>query len=168
MLRANPFTRLPLTVQWLSDEHFTEFPAERVPPLHMSIRCGRIICKQKATDIDIDILSSQNVVQFCDFCDNIIEKPLEQMITCINTSCKLISHIICLAEAFLKGNTDKGQIIPVQGMCPVCQKEILWGDLIRKKKGCCDIEQDLNNTDIFEVKDLSDGEEEDDDETEME
>lgn len=170
MLRSKPFTRLPLTVQWLIDEHFTEFPADRVPPLHMAIRCGRIKTKNKpkTNNIDIDIVSSQNVVQFCDICDNMIEKPLEQMITCINTSCKLVSHIICLAEVFLKGSDDKGQVIPVQGTCPVCQNEFLWGDLIRKKKGCCDIEPDLNNTDVFEVKDLSEEEEDDDDETEME
>lgn len=166
MLRSTPFTRLPLTIQWLSDDHFTEFPVERLPPLHMPIRCGRITCKRKTNEIDLDIVLSQNTIQFCDICDNIIEKPLEQMITCINSCCKLVSHVICLAEVFLKGNENKGQVIPVAGTCPVCHKEFLWGDLIRKKKGCCDIEPDLNNTDVFEVKDLSDEDVEDDD-TEM-
>ncbi|XP_063709900.1 structure-specific endonuclease subunit SLX1 homolog [Culicoides brevitarsis] len=170
MLRVCPFTRLPLTIQWLSDDHHTEFPAERVPPLHMAIRFGRITCKRKAQNVDQDILSSQGTVQFCDICDNVIEKPLEEMITCLNSSCKLVSHVICLAEVFLKaGNENKGQVIPVQGSCPVCEKDFLWGDLIRKKKGCCDIEPDLNNTDVFEVRELSDDENDDecDDNPEM-
>uniref|UniRef100_A0A336KCT8 Structure-specific endonuclease subunit SLX1 homolog n=1 Tax=Culicoides sonorensis TaxID=179676 RepID=A0A336KCT8_CULSO len=169
MLRVVPFCRLPLSIQWLSDDHFTDFPVERIPPMHMAIRCGRITCKRKTNEIDTEIVSSQNVVQFCDICDNIIENPLNEMITCVNVSCKLVSHIVCLAEQFLKGNEDKGQVIPVQGKCPNCLKELLWGDLIRKKKGCCDIEPDLNNTDAFEIKDLSEDEDnnEEDDETEL-
>lgn len=162
MLRVCPFTRLPLTIQWLSDEHHTEFPPQNVPPLHMAIRFGRITCKRKANNIDQDIVSSQGTVQFCDICDKIIEKPLEEMITCLNSSCKLVSHIICLAEVFLKAE-NASQIIPVQGSCPICEKEFLWGDLIRKKKGCCDVEPDLNNTDVFEVRELSDDDDGDED-----
>ena len=28
------------------------------------------------------------------------------------------------------------ELVPVQGQCPTCGKEELWGDLIKKKRGC--------------------------------
>lgn len=40
--------------------------------------------------------------------------------------------MICLSKKFLQ----KGEFIPIEGKCPKCGEIFLWGDLIRKYKGC--------------------------------
>lgn len=161
MLRTPPFCRLPLTIQWLSDEYLREFPIEKSPPMHMPIKYGRIKIKKKVSDIDNDIiiLSQQDAgMQFCDICNKYIQSPLTEMITCLNSSCKMMCHIYCLAGKCLHGIENKGELIPINGVCPVCDVEFLWGDIIRKKKGCNDIVDDLNNTDALEIGDISEDE----------
>ena len=36
----------------------------------------------------------------------------------------------------LKENRKEIIQVPVSGNCPTCEGESLWGDLIKKKKGC--------------------------------
>lgn len=62
-------------------------------------------------------------------CSSVTEKD---SVTCIKPNCFLNVHLICLAKVFSKD----GMILPVEGTCPTCKTSILWGDLIRKKKGC--------------------------------
>lgn len=65
----------------------------------------------------------------CIVCNKIIkEKPLQ----CLGINCGAVSHIICLSKCFL----EKGEFIPIEGKCPKCDGIFLWGDLIRKYKGC--------------------------------
>ncbi|XP_055601915.1 structure-specific endonuclease subunit SLX1 homolog isoform X2 [Uranotaenia lowii] len=71
---------------------------------------------------------------------------------CIQSSCRLICHIECLASRCL----EPGQYVPVAGKCPICDSYFLWGDLIRKANGCSDLVQDLDNTTVLEVDDVSD------------
>ena len=56
--------------------------------------------------------------------------------------CDAEFHIVCLSERFLADEVKAGfaetdsQIVPVSGRCPRCKTELLWGDLIRFKRGC--------------------------------
>lgn len=157
MLRTAPWNRLPLTVQWLNAEFFRDFPADKIPPLHIPIRkCGRIKIRKKvsAVDEDVRLTQSQGLTRSCLLCDKTIGQPLEEMVTCIYQNCRLVAHIVCLAKSCLVANP--GQLIPVQGKCALCDREYLWGDVIRKQKGCSDVVEDLNNTDAFEVNEISD------------
>ncbi len=44
--------------------------------------------------------------------------------------CGAVSHIVCLANHFTRG--EEGQrLLPVRGACPVCDQVSLWGDIIR-------------------------------------
>ena len=47
-------------------------------------------------------------------------------------------HLICLAAHFRRTGSEKNSqfFIPVDGQCPVCDRYMFWGDIIRKKKGC--------------------------------
>lgn len=51
--------------------------------------------------------------------------------------------MICLANLFL----EPGQFVPIEGECPACRRHMLWGDLIRKQNGCCDLQTDLDEDD---------------------
>ncbi|XP_017374632.1 structure-specific endonuclease subunit SLX1 isoform X2 [Cebus imitator] len=47
---------------------------------------------------------------------------------CPHPGCLLRAHMICLAEEFLR--EEPGQLLPLEGQCPSCEKSLLWGDLI--------------------------------------
>ena len=42
MLSVCPWRRLPLTVRWLVQEYYRDFPSERQPPAHMPIAYGPV------------------------------------------------------------------------------------------------------------------------------
>eukprot|EP00041_Stephanoeca_diplocostata_P022817 m.549282 g.549282 ORF g.549282 m.549282 type:complete len:74 (+) comp22158_c1_seq110:1594-1815(+) len=47
----------------------------------------------------------------------------------------LVSCIRCLAELFLseeRDTTDAARVLPLRGRCPLCARELFWGDLIRE------------------------------------
>lgn len=56
----------------------------------------------------------------------------DDKLTCLNASCELVAHLTCLADLFLA----PGEYVPIGGNCPFCNAKLLWGDLIRKMKGC--------------------------------
>lgn len=79
-------------------------------------------------------LLSQNdsdpTFHYCFICKDLIEPGKE--LKCLNFNCDLVSHIICLSKCYL----SKGQYVPIDGNCPKCKNNFLWGEIIRKYKGC--------------------------------
>lgn len=61
----------------------------------------------------------------------------EAGLSCINRSCNMKAHSVCLAKEFLKSDTES--ILPIEGDCPGCRKRLLWGDLIRRFNGALDL-----------------------------
>ncbi|CAI9744297.1 structure-specific endonuclease subunit slx1 [Octopus vulgaris] len=138
MLRVGPWKRLPLTIRWLKQEYQREFPPKLLPPTHMPIVYGpvqsRKISRSKtSTPADTEGLDVK--LNTCSVCRELIVDNLAEL-KCL--SCTARSHITCLAKHFLSKNLleDTLSILPVDGNCPVCHQELLWGDLIRLKKGC--------------------------------
>ncbi|XP_014204863.1 structure-specific endonuclease subunit slx1 [Copidosoma floridanum] len=144
MLKVGPWSRLPLTLRWVDDDFGQSHSTQVSPPLHMPIVYGKVVSKKpegasnktdesekaknrgKENEIDNDAEES-----VCSICSTWVDKG--DRITCIKLSCRLVSHLVCLAESFTGGT---GMILPVEGSCPLCHSEVLWGDLIRKKIGC--------------------------------
>ena len=50
---------------------------------------------------------------------------------CLYPTCSMESHIICLAQHFCPNH-----VLPIEGDCPSCGRSLLWGDLVRFKRGC--------------------------------
>lgn len=151
MLKIPPWNRLPLTIQWLNDEHHREFPVGNAPPMHMAIKCGKLKMLPKPSVAE-EVLSK---IYFCTICDSIIENVQLELMTCLSSGCQMTGHITCLAEYFLKN--DPGEIIPMLGKCPECNTELLWGELLRKSKGCNDIVPDLSRAnESIEIDEVSD------------
>lgn len=120
----------------------------------MPICCGKVTsCKVKQTQRtnEDNILSQESQLPmkksliFCSLCgSSMIEKD---SITCVKPKCLLMVHLICLAKEFCKDD----MILPIEGICPTCKSNVLWGDLIRKKNGCYqdleEIDTDFSNND---------------------
>lgn len=98
----------------------------------MPISIGAVISKK----IDKKSQEKTNTEAHVDFC-NICYTTRGLFVNCLNSRCKLRAHMRCLSKYFLQ----PGEYVPVEGECPQCHDHFLWGDLIRKFKGCCD--QDL-------------------------
>ncbi|XP_078508466.1 structure-specific endonuclease subunit slx1-like isoform X1 [Lissotriton helveticus] len=155
MLRVAPWCRLPLTVRWLKQEYRHDFHPALEPPLHMPVSFGQVRAKARAKGSqrkergapeqgsepqsaagDMEpLLSSQrdSTKQRCRVCCQRIQGD-DDALQCFHPSCAMRAHITCLAEAFLKDEPD--HFIPVEGQCPGCKNTVLWGDLVRHKKGC--------------------------------
>ena len=107
--------------------------------------------------------------------DVIIEDPLcglciqsisseEDLVTCISPKCGTVSHITCLGQHFRQTSQARNTLdylLPVEGTCPVCDFHCLWGDIVKKKKGCyenlpfkVDVsdEEDESENEDFKVK----------------
>lgn len=148
MLRVGPWFRLPLTIRWLVPELSKDFPTDRLPPIHMPLVYGKVIIKKKKIkkflhnyDNDDDIFFSvidNNSITVCSICNNLIDdndnsNEDSDKVRCLKPVCKFVSHLICLAKKF---NDNHLMILPIEGNCPECGINVLWGDLIRKMKGC--------------------------------
>ncbi|UJR28369.1 hypothetical protein I4U23_009612 [Adineta vaga] len=137
MLSIGPWTRLPLTIRWLTDKKQT---LERIPPFHMPITSGPINVSKNTNTIPSKRKKNNNHIlptttiedsktfSTCNLCNDLIQ-PL------VNVSCPKCSmpfHIICLSKYFLK-NSNQHYIIPIDGSCPSCSKNLLWGEIIQNK-----------------------------------
>ncbi|RZC33641.1 structure-specific endonuclease subunit slx1 [Asbolus verrucosus] len=137
MLLVGPWRRLPLTIRWLNDDFVRDLA--KTPPMHMPICYGPVISKKLPATSEP---SDEKATVFCYFCKGGVEKGMK----CLSPDCDVVSHVICLSKCFVK----KGEYVPIEGDCPSCNKTYLWGDLVRKYKGC------YNNADVLVRADAGD------------
>ncbi|XP_059211356.1 structure-specific endonuclease subunit SLX1 [Centropristis striata] len=122
MLRVAPWHRLPLTARWLQQEYRMDFEPSLQPPLHMPIAYGTVRAKKKQQQS----AGEEGKTSRCCLC----KEPLKasEKLSCLDPSCRMKSHVVCLAKRFLR--KDSSHLLPVEGECPVCQRSVLWGTLI--------------------------------------
>lgn len=154
MLKVGPWCRLPLTIRWLDDDFAQTYSTSFSPPLHMPICYGKVVPRKvakKNTREKINVTSrieDDQPVLLCMICGLISEK--QESVECIKPNCRLKAHLICLSRIF---STD-GNILPIEGTCPSCNTNVLWGDLIRKKIGCYqDLQNDVDSTPFIIISD---------------
>nr|XP_023014784.1 structure-specific endonuclease subunit slx1 [Leptinotarsa decemlineata] len=144
MLKIGPWCRLPLNIRWLNQEFIREFPVQMLPPMHMPICHGPIVSK-KLPKSSQELSQTTECSNQCNICfETVEERPLR----CLNNNCNLNCHIICLSKYFLQS----GEYVPLEGNCPKCDKTFLWGDIVRKYKGCynnIDVEINIDSANDF-------------------
>ena len=101
------------------------------PPLHMPIVYGSVTSKKLATGVQLENMHEAHSNELCYGCYTVIEK--EDLMICVNPKCEVKCHVTCFSKYFF---CDSNDIVPVEGNCPSCDVHLLWGDLVRKKKGC--------------------------------
>lgn len=156
MLHVGPWSRLPLTVRWLDDDFGSSYATQVSPPLHMPIGYGKVTSRKpkdaskgKKAKLDaVAALMEKKEEEKCLLCSKSVES--EDRISCVKPGCQLVAHLICLAGAFKQDE----MILPVEGVCPVCDTSVLWGDLIRKKIGCnMHLDEEENNCESSDYSD---------------
>lgn len=71
----------------------------------------------------------------CDICDQDLQHNSGLYTICPNLDCNTITHMTCLSQHFLQGEKDEQsseQLVPVKGLCPGCQMEIRWNDVVKE------------------------------------
>lgn len=102
----------------------------------MPICHGRVKIKAISKQSQMEKALNDIRTPICEICSNFVQPDL--LISCVTPNCRFVGHLKCLAKSFL----EPGQYVPIEGMCPCCKRtNILWGDLIRKKNGCSDLEK---------------------------
>lgn len=146
MLNTCPWCRFALTIRWLKQQYVLDFPLEYNPPSHMPITYGPVRIKEGKTNTrrendgssnqqgdDEEFQSLQRNSVRCCVCRE-RTRDSDTLLKCVHPKCSMQAHIICLAKKFL--SSQPGQIVPIDGKCPVCKAVVLWGDLIRARQGC--------------------------------
>uniref|UniRef100_H2YCB7 Structure-specific endonuclease subunit SLX1 homolog n=1 Tax=Ciona savignyi TaxID=51511 RepID=H2YCB7_CIOSA len=154
ILCQTPWKKLPLTVQWLMQKYVTDMSP--LPPDHMPIAYGPITAKikQHATKENgnyclslanrISLKSSkpsrnnplfqQKCCEICNVHTNIETSVIKDcFVVCIHNTCNASYHILCLAKNLLSSSPE--QLLPLEGLCPICKQPLLWGEIIRKSQG---------------------------------
>lgn len=151
MLLSGPWCRLPLTVRWLRPElkGSVDFSPDRSPPMHMPIVYGQVksvSLKKKKSKGGQAAQENNDEELLCGLCMKNVDKLHQAQ--CLSTKCSSVYHIVCLADQFRKSGSEKNSefFLPVEGQCPICDRYTLWGDIIRKMKGCYEdlAEEDKN------------------------
>src|SRR2546423_6743725 len=71
--------------------------------------------------------SRSNISISCDICHKPIPQNHLEISLCPHETCPSVTHLKCLASRLEKSKS----ILPSKGSCSICNKEILWGDVIR-------------------------------------
>ncbi|XP_064218688.1 structure-specific endonuclease subunit SLX1 isoform X1 [Aotus nancymaae] len=132
MLRAPPWARLPLTLRWLRPDLRQDLCLP--PPPHVPLAFGppppqAPTLRRRAGPFD-DAKPEPDqgdAGACCVLCARTIQDE-QGPLCCPHPGCLLRAHMICLAEEFLQ--EEPGQLLPLEGQCPSCEKSLLWGDLI--------------------------------------
>lgn len=152
MINIGPWNRLPLKVRWLEENYVTKFPDGRLPShmeiCHGAIRARHVRVGRRRTISSQAVMDAINAQKECHLCMEEIENIEVDRVFCVNSKCKLVSHIKCLAKICLENSS--GHFVPIEGVCPLCDKKFLWGDVIRKKKGL-KVDDDESDEEEFDV-----------------
>ncbi|KAH8393844.1 hypothetical protein KR215_002260, partial [Drosophila sulfurigaster] len=131
MLNVGPWHRLPLTVRWLETDYERSFPIEL--PQHMSIVSGKVAITASQRKQHLDCPATTTIwAPECHLCMKRIEQPERSRLGCLNASCRLTCHMLCLAN-YLLGD-QPGQYIPIGGECPLCETHLIWATLLQRKR----------------------------------
>ncbi|XP_014118022.1 PREDICTED: structure-specific endonuclease subunit SLX1 [Pseudopodoces humilis] len=137
LLRAPPWSRLPLKIRWLRPPR----PAlELAPPPHVVEEEGAGPPRLKRRKG-----RSQETAAAADGCGLCGEDLATPLLRCPRPPCSMAAHPPCLARLFLA--PEPRQLLPITGACPRCHAQLLWGDLIRRCKGEAEPEEEWEEPD---------------------
>jgi structure-specific endonuclease subunit SLX1 len=67
----------------------------------------------------------------CVVCHKPIQAGAGLHVVCSNDGCEGVGHLLCWSRHMLLDN-EAEDILPIQGHCPKCKGEVLWGDMMKE------------------------------------
>lgn len=131
ILGVGPWHRLPLTIRWLETEYQRDF--QMPVPRHMLIVSGKLAIT--ASQRHLNAKRTAATVAWsseCHLCMQPIDQSKHSHFGCLNASCCLSCHMLCLANYLL--DDQPGQYIPIDGKCPLCATHLSWAELLERKR----------------------------------
>ncbi|XP_061299553.1 LOW QUALITY PROTEIN: structure-specific endonuclease subunit SLX1-like [Pezoporus flaviventris] len=146
LLRAPPWSRLPLRLRWLRPPPQGPAPLRPAPPPHVvqeegalppSPRKGRGRRRPRPRGAEATPTEEEATpTPECALCGEECG-PAPPPLRCPRPPCPMAAHPPCLARCFLR--LEPRELLPVGGACPSCDSYLLWGDLIRYSLGEGDV-----------------------------
>ncbi|XP_014749235.1 PREDICTED: structure-specific endonuclease subunit SLX1-like [Sturnus vulgaris] len=143
LLRAPPWSRLPLRLRWLRPQrprlelapppHVVEEEGAGPPRLKRRKGRGQVVEGEEEEGKGAGL----NGVE--------LKAQATPLLRCPHPQCSMAAHPPCLARLFLA--PEPLQLLPVGGTCPSCHAPLLWGDLIRRCLGEAEPEEDWSEPD---------------------
>lgn len=84
------------------------------------------------TEKSVRLLSDKNAHVGCAICFEALGAHRATALVCRHGECQTVSHMNCLAKAFLAGESSSMSLMPTSGRCPGCKSETQWVDLIKE------------------------------------
>eukprot|EP01128_Nolandella_sp_AFSM9_P006380 TRINITY_DN3262_c0_g1_i1.p1 TRINITY_DN3262_c0_g1~~TRINITY_DN3262_c0_g1_i1.p1 ORF type:complete len:351 (-),score=27.15 TRINITY_DN3262_c0_g1_i1:152-1165(-) len=124
MLHTQPFSRMPLSLNWLTDKYHGFLQDCPLLPRHMKSNIGKfevVYCYMKPIYSKREheyYVPSHDTYSLCSMCKESIELQ-SQHVRCPHARCSDRFHIHCLAMFFLRPHPK--ELLPTGGECPSCQ-----------------------------------------------
>lgn len=77
-----------------------------------------------------DLLAGGGTV--CGVCDKVLAADGADAAVCPHGFCEHVSHLKCLANAFLREDDDKTAVLPTGGRCPACKRQTKWVNIVKE------------------------------------
>ncbi|XP_033928370.1 structure-specific endonuclease subunit SLX1-like [Melopsittacus undulatus] len=148
LLRAPPWSRLPLRLRWLRPLPGPRPPLLPAPPPHVVQEEGPLTPpkgkggrgrRRRPRPLGAEATPTEEEdtpTPACAVCGEGCG-PAPPPLRCPRPPCPMAAHPPCLARSFL--HHEPRELLPVGGACPSCHTHLLWGDLIRYSLGECDV-----------------------------
>ena len=68
----------------------------------------------------------------CGICHEAVGPAAKLILVCPNESCRMASHLDCLSRKFLSDSKPDLAILPISGLCPGCNAELRWIELVKE------------------------------------
>eukprot|EP00127_Corallochytrium_limacisporum_P002518 Clim_evm75s128 gene=Clim_evmTU75s128 len=133
MLNTNPWKRLALSVHIFDDRAVGVENFCAMVPIHVKVVVGEE-WQKPTVDMESELLAELREDHDCSICRN--SCSMATVVCCTHPLCRAKSHIICLASTWVNAEGVDGtkHLIPTGGKCPVCTRQLLWGEVISLRR----------------------------------
>ena len=153
LLRVPSFARWPLQLRffsadvyesWLKWTKTSNASNERGPRITLNFEQQDSVTRRGGVhDLPVNYLPLKSHLQKsrsvlaegrsldCSICTGSMNAPASTTVICPGEGCSAASHMKCLASKFSR-DEGQGNVIPTAGLCPSCNANLQWVDLVRE------------------------------------
>ncbi|EGF81182.1 hypothetical protein BATDEDRAFT_87437 [Batrachochytrium dendrobatidis JAM81] len=139
MLHLEYWARWPLKIQFTVLDVQEMFKTFQAPPPHIVVTFGSVSTVNVGiVSPDIPDLQTETDCIICYETLNLQDQS--SWLRCSRPKCKMRGHLVCLSSWFIEEECQSlqdrqcMQLLPINGTCPICRLNLVWGDLVADLK----------------------------------